>query len=69
MGIMSGIDLSIFGGNAGVSGGSLGNVDSYARGDFRMPVVFGGVSARNQKKKPVNVKQLAKNVLNRKKGK
>lgn len=44
--IMAGIDLSIFGGNAGVSGGSLSTGDNYARGDFRMPKVFGGVSSR-----------------------
>lgn len=43
---MAGIDLSIFGGNAGVSGGSLSTGDNYARGDFRMPKVFGGVSSR-----------------------
>lgn len=64
---MAGIDLSIFGASAGVTGGSLGNVDGYATGDFRMPRVFGGVSARGQKMKPANIKQLSKNVLKRKK--
>lgn len=65
---MDGMNTSIFGGNFGVGGGALGTGDSFATGDMRMPRVFGGVSARQQKVKKSNpFTKSAKNVLSRKK--
>lgn len=64
--VMGAMDTSIFGAGNGLGGGALSTGDNFARGDMRIPRVFGGVSSRGQKVKSVNVKKLSQNVLKRK---